>query len=175
MERSEELNESIEHELEEASIPKDASPKKHVAVFMDGSPQAYTALRWALKENLILSGSNDHLFLVNIMPNRGFEEDSKEILRAAYEVAHHFGVGVSQITKKSIVAQESSADPIGRCIVQFAEDEHIDVAILGDRGMGNIKESLLKSIGLGSVSYFCAHHLRCPVLVVKNDDEVQSI
>lgn len=39
--------------------------------------------------------------------------------------------------------------------------------MLGSRGMGSFKRSLMGFVGLGSVSDYCVHNLQCPVLVVK--------
>jgi hypothetical protein len=43
----------------------------------------------------------------------------------------------------------------------------IDLVVLGSRGMGSFKRSLMSFVGLGSVSDYCVHNLSCPVLVVK--------
>nr|GMD44331.1 Adenine nucleotide alpha hydrolases-like superfamily protein [Ipomoea batatas] len=38
----------------------------------------------------------------------------------------------------------------------------VDLVVVGSRGLGQIKRAVL-----GSVSDYCAHHARCPVLIVK--------
>lgn len=43
----------------------------------------------------------------------------------------------------------------------------INLVVLGSRGMGSFKRSLMSFVGLGSVSDYCVHNLPCPVLVVK--------
>jgi len=43
----------------------------------------------------------------------------------------------------------------------------VDLVVLGSRGMGSFKRSLMGFVGLGSVSDYCVHNLPCPVLVVK--------
>ncbi len=47
----------------------------------------------------------------------------------------------------------------------------IDLMVLGSRGMGSFKRSLMSFVGLGSVSDYCVHNLACPVLVVKAEAE----
>ncbi|KAJ8435570.1 hypothetical protein Cgig2_020032 [Carnegiea gigantea] len=47
-------------------------------------------------------------------------------------------------------------------ICQAAEERHIDLLVVGSRGLGMFKRAFL-----GSVSDYCAHHAQCPVLIVK--------
>jgi hypothetical protein len=47
----------------------------------------------------------------------------------------------------------------------------VNLAVLGSRGMGSFKRSLMGFVGLGSVSDYCVHNLACPVLVVKAEPE----
>ena len=35
--------------------------------------------------------------------------------------------------------------------------------------MGTVARSLMNFVGLGSVSDYCAHHMPCPVVVIKDD------
>ncbi len=39
--------------------------------------------------------------------------------------------------------------------------------VLGSRGMGSFKRSLMGFVGLGSVSDYCVHNMPCAVAVVK--------
>ncbi|GLT36029.1 hypothetical protein SLA2020_104340 [Shorea laevis] len=48
-------------------------------------------------------------------------------------------------------------------ICQAIEQKHADLLIVGSRGLGKIKRAFL-----GSVSNYCAHHAKCPVLIVKS-------
>ncbi|KAA8532698.1 hypothetical protein F0562_032731 [Nyssa sinensis] len=47
-------------------------------------------------------------------------------------------------------------------ICNAVEKYKIDLLVLGDRGLGKIKRAFL-----GSVSNYCVHNAKCPVLVVK--------
>ncbi|XP_010524879.1 PREDICTED: universal stress protein A-like protein isoform X2 [Tarenaya hassleriana] len=47
-------------------------------------------------------------------------------------------------------------------ICQAVEQMHVDLLVIGNRGLGMIKRAFL-----GSVSDYCAHHAKCPILIVK--------
>lgn len=47
-------------------------------------------------------------------------------------------------------------------ILQFAKENHVDVIVVGTRGLGQIKKLLL-----GSVSDYVVDHAECSVLVVR--------
>ncbi|KAI3988538.1 hypothetical protein MKX01_026352 [Papaver californicum] len=47
-------------------------------------------------------------------------------------------------------------------ICQAAEQMHADLVVVGSRGLGKIKRAFL-----GSVSDYCAHHAKCPIIIVK--------
>ena len=53
--------------------------------------------------------------------------------------------------------------PVG-CILEVAEEENIDLIVLGSRGLRGVKEFLL-----GSVSSGVLHHATCSVLIVRGD------
>jgi nucleotide-binding universal stress UspA family protein len=46
-------------------------------------------------------------------------------------------------------------------ICRIANDEGVDLVILGRRGMGEIRDALF-----GAVSNYVLHHVRCPVLLI---------
>ena len=167
LESSRELNERIEQQLEEETIPESSEATKHVAVFLDGSQVSLLALQWALQHVLTLP--TDVLYLVNITPHEEFKEDSDRILRQGYEKARS---SRAIIHKVSLSAEQASS--VGEAVLDFANEKNIDVAVMGDRGMGSMKSSLMGSLGLGSVSEFCARNLKCPVLVVKDSGEAVS-
>jgi len=58
-----------------------------------------------------------------------------------------------------------TGDP-GLELCRIADDEDIDVIVVGSHGSG-----LLKRVLLGSVSHHVLHHAHCPVLVVRDADD----
>ncbi|CAI9097514.1 OLC1v1033960C1 [Oldenlandia corymbosa var. corymbosa] len=53
-------------------------------------------------------------------------------------------------------------------ICDVAEDLHVDLVVVGSRGLSKFKRAFL-----GSVSDYCAHHVQCPILIVKPPREEQ--
>ncbi|KAK9058737.1 hypothetical protein SSX86_023579 [Deinandra increscens subsp. villosa] len=69
-----------------------------------------------------------------------------------------------QVCKETKIKAETlilEGDP-KEMICQAVEEMHFDLLVLSSRGFGAIKRALL-----GSISDFCAHHAKCPVLIVK--------
>ena len=58
---------------------------------------------------------------------------------------------------------------IAESLVEFAKAKEVDAVVVGSRGLGSIKRSLMSLVGLGSVSDYCIHQLHVPVLVVRGD------
>uniref|UniRef100_A0A1J3ECH6 Universal stress protein A-like protein n=1 Tax=Noccaea caerulescens TaxID=107243 RepID=A0A1J3ECH6_NOCCA len=52
-------------------------------------------------------------------------------------------------------------------ICQAVEQMNVDLLVVGSRGLGKIKRAFL-----GSVSDYCAHHAKCPTLIVKPPKEM---
>ncbi|KAK9921560.1 hypothetical protein M0R45_030065 [Rubus argutus] len=69
-----------------------------------------------------------------------------------------------QICKDKMVQAETltmTGDPKD-VICQATEQMHVDLLVVGSRGLGMVKRAFL-----GSVSDYCAHHAACPVVIVK--------
>ncbi|WCJ34122.1 Adenine nucleotide alpha hydrolases-like superfamily protein [Euphorbia peplus] len=54
-------------------------------------------------------------------------------------------------------------------ICQASEQTPVDLLVVGSRGLGKIKRAFL-----GSVSDYCSHHARCPILIVRPPKELLS-
>ncbi|OMO51886.1 Universal stress protein A [Corchorus capsularis] len=67
--------------------------------------------------------------------------------------------------KVNVETQILEGDPKDK-ICEASEKMGIDLLILGSRGLGMIQRAFL-----GSVSDYCAHYAKCPVLIVKPPKE----
>ncbi len=70
-----------------------------------------------------------------------------------------------QIEKEVTFKIEGGLKP-GQVIVQSAQDVGATMVIMGTRGMGTIRRTVL-----GSVSDYCIHHCHCPVIVCRQQQE----
>ena len=57
----------------------------------------------------------------------------------------------------------------GNVLVQAAEDEKATMIVMGTRGMGTVRRTIL-----GSVSDYVVHHAHCPVVVCRKPKEEQK-
>ncbi|CAF2127230.1 hypothetical protein BRARA_C03391 [Brassica rapa] len=70
-----------------------------------------------------------------------------------------------QIRAETLVLEGDAKD----MICQAVEQMHVDLLVVGSRGLGKIKRAFL-----GSVSDYCAHHAKCPILIVRPPKEITS-
>ncbi|RAL52953.1 hypothetical protein DM860_007721 [Cuscuta australis] len=160
-----------------------------VMVALDDSGESFYALQWALR-NLILNhpcaaaadatSPPAMLTLVNVQPTvqpliyplgpygvastlpmetegmkKAQEDNAAQVLSRALQICKESNV---KVKVETLVMEGDAKDTI----CEAAEAMHIDVLVVGSRGLGKIKRAFL-----GSVSDYCAHHARCPVLIVK--------
>ncbi|KAL4560639.1 hypothetical protein LXL04_032792 [Taraxacum kok-saghyz] len=80
-------------------------------------------------------------------------QNAAELLSRAFQICKE-----SKIKAETLILE---GNPKGM-ICETAEQMHFDLLVVGSRGLGAIKRAFL-----GSISDFCAHHAKCPVLIVK--------
>ncbi|XP_054789103.1 universal stress protein A-like protein [Prosopis cineraria] len=163
--------------------------KMKVMVAIDESDGSFYALKWAL-DNLFVpmaavepltpdpgpQGNHSSLFLVHVQPTlyppvypvgpaayvapavmdavkKAQEEISARILTQALQMCKD-----KQVRAESVIM---NGDP-REMICQAAEKMQVDMLVMGSRGLGTFKRAIL-----GSVSDYCAHHAKTPILIVK--------
>jgi nucleotide-binding universal stress UspA family protein len=143
-----------------------------IVVGVDGSEGSVRALRWAVEEArlrdaqlrvihawyvpLILSAPSDETF--GIPPPAGsLDEVRTALAREAGKVlaASLQGTGSDEV---QVVGEVIEGKP-ARVLTEAAAEA--DLLVVGSRGLGGFTGLLL-----GSVSQQCAHHARCPLVVV---------
>lgn len=137
-----------------------------IVVGVDGSACARAALRFALHEARI-RGARLRAVSVWHVPlgayGAGFaptpeslvddcEEAARDVLEQALEeIGDSGGIEVEQVVREGHPAH-----------VLVEEARQAELLVVGSRGLGGFRELLL-----GSVSQQCAHHARCPVVIVR--------
>ncbi|CAH2053982.1 unnamed protein product [Thlaspi arvense] len=81
------------------------------------------------------------------------QETSAALLSRALQMCR-----AKQIRTETLVLEGDAKD----MICQAVEQMHVDLLVVGSRGLGKIRRAFL-----GSVSDYCAHHANCPILIVK--------
>ncbi|KAE8125273.1 hypothetical protein FH972_020103 [Carpinus fangiana] len=153
--------------------------KMKVMVAIDESDGSFYALKWAL----------DHLFgSMGVAPETNPEEVGTVVMvhvqqpfqqyvfpagpggavesvrKAQEENAAAILSRALQLSKDKMVKAETlilNGEPKDM-ICEAAEQMQVDLLVVGSRGLGTIKRAFL-----GSVSDYCAHHAKCPTLIVK--------
>ncbi|PWA39061.1 adenine nucleotide alpha hydrolases-like superfamily protein [Artemisia annua] len=80
-------------------------------------------------------------------------QNAVELLSRAFQICRK-----AKIKAETLILEGDTKE----MLCQAVEEMHFDLLVVGSRGLGAIKRAFL-----GSVSDFCAHHAKCPVLIVK--------
>ncbi|XAR52419.1 hypothetical protein NMG60_11020500 [Bertholletia excelsa] len=149
--------------------------KKKVMVAIDESEFSIYALEWTL-QNLRHSIANSQLLIFTVQPIgdysylyassfgaappelvRSFQANKKNtalsLLEKAKDICNTYGIVAETITEVGNPKE---------VICEAVEKLHIQLLVLGSRSQGALKRALL-----GSVSNYCAHNAKCPVLIVR--------
>jgi nucleotide-binding universal stress UspA family protein len=140
-----------------------------VVVGIDGSAESRAALRWAARYAAQSGRSlcavavwQDQLQFgpAVVFPEPEFEADARDWLETG--LADLPG----ELTPVEVTTRIGRGDP-ARVLVDLAQDA--DLLVLGNRGRGALRSALV-----GSVALRCAHHARCPVVLVADEAEHPS-
>ncbi|XP_076942984.1 uncharacterized protein LOC143613043 [Bidens hawaiensis] len=82
------------------------------------------------------------------------QQNAAQLLSRAFQLCKEI-----KIKSETLILEGDPKEIICRAV----EEMHFDLLVVGSRGLGAIKRALL-----GSISDFCAHHARCPILIVKS-------
>ncbi|KAK1313726.1 hypothetical protein QJS10_CPA06g01964 [Acorus calamus] len=154
------------------------SGKMKVVVALDQSEGSFDALRWALRHlfsdpsgksvagSILLVHVQEpfHTYVYPVGPayvtspvmqsvKKAQQMNAELLFAKARDLCSHKQVEVDTVVLEG--------DP-KEMICQAAEEHRAALLIVGSRGLGNIKR-----VFLGSVSDYCAHHAKCPIVIVK--------
>ena len=151
-------------------------PFQKILVGIDGSDKSVEAADYSIS---IAKNTNAQLIILNVLEtepwyygknayewaspdelNKVYEKEKAKIQKILDNVQEKAKtVGIESKTKILMIPRtEGTVKPI----LKYAEDEEIDLIVVGTRGRTGIKKMLLGSVASGVVTY--AH---CPVIVVK--------
>ncbi|XP_055815232.1 universal stress protein A-like protein [Solanum dulcamara] len=172
----------MEAETSAANAPASAADntpkKKMIMVAIDESEESFYALNWALDH--FLNNPSNIITLINVqLPFSPMVYPAGPVVFAAptmveavkkaqHENATRMLSRALHLCKQKMVKVETlilDGDPKDK-ICQAAHELHVDLLVVGSRGLGKIKRAFL-----GSVSDYCAHHVHCPILIVKPSKE----
>ncbi|KAM7261769.1 hypothetical protein ACFE04_020846 [Oxalis oulophora] len=91
---------------------------------------------------------------------KGQEENSAALMTRALEMCRQ-----KMVKAESLILTGDPKD----MICEAVEELHVDLLVVGSRGLGRIKRAWL-----GSVSDYLTHHSKCPVLIVKPPKEISE-
>ncbi|XP_048740412.1 uncharacterized protein LOC125654493 [Ostrea edulis] len=144
-----------------------------VVVAVDGSEQADKAFAWYC-ENVHRAGDNVVVvfgaeYKVSFMPGQvsdtKLKQIQEEMSKEQKRVEGLTNKYVSQLREKNI---KGEATPITgkkpeEAIISKAEEVGASMIVMGTRGLGTIRRTLM-----GSVSDYVVHHSKMPVIVVRD-------
>jgi nucleotide-binding universal stress UspA family protein len=133
---------------------------------VDGSPSSVEALRWAVRQAGLTGGTVDAVtgwqfpvstggygWAPGTVDGADYAEIAEKTLADAISAAADRR---SEVTVRPLVVQGHPAQ------VLLEAADGADLLVVGSRGHGGFAGALL-----GSVSQYCVHHARCPVVVIR--------
>ena len=158
----------------------------HPLILQDSSPQSRSALDWTV-DNLITKG--DRVSLVSIIDSKStatysppsgvpidldVEPDKEQLSKCNTMLAEYQKIAKrkSGDVKASAVVSRSlgTSSDHGREICEYAAEMDADTLVVGSRGHGSFKRSIMGMFGLGSVSNFVIQHAPVPNVMVHKSD-----
>lgn len=166
---------------------------RHVVMSLDDSVHSQYALTWAASHLLRAGDTVTCLTVALPVPYPILDETSVAIAaleaqqwaasnersmeyaatcagKAAAALAGSAPDGVT--ARAEAVPPAGGASDVGAALCAYAEEHKADLVVVGSRGMGSFKRSIMGFAGLGSVSDYALHHSKgAAVVVVKATEE----
>jgi len=142
-----------------------AAPEpQRIVVGVDGSPQAATALSYAIDEARLRGAPLHVIYAYAALPSltgwtgEDYYEKVESEAKAALEAVSKAAPPTSDLTVEWRCVPGNPAE----ILVEESRQAHI--LVVGSRGLGGFL-----GLVMGSVSSQCVHHSHCPVLVVREE------
>ncbi|KAK9811329.1 hypothetical protein WJX72_001929 [[Myrmecia] bisecta] len=167
--------------------------RRRVCVAIDDSEAAQDMLRWTLDtfphEDLTIVSvapvvpypiTDETSAIVAAAEGQRWQQDKEEAVKLAEALCHRaertvlaHKVPPRTVHKRALLPEDGTSD-IGAAICHDAKVHLADVVLVGSRGLGSFKRSILSLVGLGSVSEYVAHNAPCPVVICRQRTEHQG-
>ncbi|CAN8259677.1 unnamed protein product [Cochlearia groenlandica] len=184
------MEKSTAEKQPETQSPVATTTTKRMMVAIDESDSSFYALQWVIDHfsNLLKSTETEGGMLTVVHVQTPFQHFAafpagpggatvyasstmiESVRKAQQETSAALFARVlrmcraKQIRTETLVLEGDAKD----MICQAVEQMHVDLLVVGSRGLGKIKRAFL-----GSVSDYCAHHAKCPILIVKPPKEIK--
>ncbi len=144
---------------------------RNILVAVDGSPHAEKALDEAID---IAVAGNGRLTILSAIPHPPAWANSPGGAMAAMPLAEELERESTSILREAVgrvpdsipVTKILTHDPIRSALTEQLESGRHDLLVMGSRGRGALRASLL-----GSVSHYALNHSRIPVLIIHTEED----
>jgi nucleotide-binding universal stress UspA family protein len=143
------------------------SPVRKIVVGVDGSPSSVAALRWAINEAELTGDTVEAVIAWEYSIAAGgygwapmvvdYDIDLKAVAEKALAEAVDKAVGPDRTVT---IERRIACGYAATVLVDASADAGL--LVVGSRGHGTFTDALI-----GSVSQNCAHHAKCPVVIVR--------
>lgn len=151
--------------IEVWSSETSAPPADVAVIAIDGSQQSELAFEWYVS---MLHKQNNTVILVHAletptMPTREtWEHQMQSGVSKRQELENKFKARFNELGMQGKFI--SDMEKPGELVVHVADREKADYIVVGTRGMGQLRRTML-----GSVSDYVLHHAHCPVIVARKN------
>lgn len=141
---------------------------ERIVVGVDGSETAKLAARWAARETRLRGATLELVTAWEVAPvayGYGYVAIPEDFLKDLTKAAEDTVAAALEVVRAEAPEAEVQTKVVEghAASVLLEEAEGADLLVVGSRGLGGFRELVL-----GSVSQQCAHHARCPVVIVRH-------
>lgn len=139
-----------------------------ILVGVDGSPEAHSAVRWAVQEAAL---RRHPITLMHVVAPVVVTWPIESVVTSFYEWQEDNAKNVIEQAQETVAAAAAGAPAPevrvevrhGGVVTEFADaSTHADLMVIGSRGLGPVGGAVL-----GSVSRALLHHAKCPVVITR--------
>lgn len=140
----------------------DRTERPRIVVGVDGFEPSMAALRWSIHQARLTGAMVEAVTAWHIPVGTGWlpAADMPDYQEDAFDVLSEAMAQMYVIDPDVEVCPRVVKGQAGRVLTDAAEGA--DLLVVGGRGHGGLAGAML-----GSVSQFCAHHARCPVVIMR--------